>query len=203
MYKGERFNSISHLVAAALVLVGASILITLAALEGGTLKLASVTIYSVTLFILYLSSTLFHSLQGRAKYVFQKIDHLSIYLLIAGTYTPFALLAVKGSEGWWLFGAVWSLAVVGMIVDLVIKDGPRVIPVIIYLAMGWSCVFAWQQIVDGLTPLGFYLLLAGGVTYTVGVIFYVLDERVAWCHEIWHLFVIGGSACHYLAILQF
>lgn len=101
-----------------------------------------------------------------------------------------------------MFGIVWILAIVGMVIDWVIKDGPRVIPVIIYLAMGWSCVLYWPAIVNGVSPIGIYLLLGGGLTYTVGVVFYIFDERVAWCHEIWHLFVIAGSVCHYFAILR-
>jgi len=108
MYKGEYFNSISHLVAAALTLVGASVLITVAALEGNTVKIVSYSVYSATLFLLYLSSTLYHSFQGRVKNLFQKLDHHAIYLLIAGTYTPFALVAIQGSTGWWLFGVVWG-----------------------------------------------------------------------------------------------
>lgn len=200
MYKGELFNSISHLVATALALVGASVLITLAAIEGDTLKIVSYSAYSATLFLLYLSSTLYHSFQGRAKDVFQRFDHLAIYLLIAGTYTPFALVAIKGSTGWWLFGVVWSLALIGMIVENLPIKGPRIIPIVIYIMMGWACVFTMDTMVASLSEIGFNFLLAGGIVYTTGVIFYVLDHWYPWCHEIWHLFVIGGSACHYFAI---
>ena len=128
MYKGEFFNSISHLVAAALALVGASVLITLAAVEGDAVKIVSYSVYSATLFLLYLFSTLYHSFQGRVKALFRKFDHHAIYLLIAGTYTPFALVAVEGATGWWLFGVVWSLAVIGIIVENLPIKGPRVIP---------------------------------------------------------------------------
>ncbi len=200
MYKGEFFNSISHLVAAALTLVGASVLITLAAVEGSVIKIVSYSVYSATLFLLYLSSTLYHSFQGRIKKLFQKLDHHAIYLLIAGTYTPFALVAVQGSTGWWLFGVVWGLAVLGMIVENLPIKGPRVIPIVIYIAMGWACVFTMESMLAGMSELGFYFLLAGGLIYTVGVIFYVLDHWYPWCHGIWHLFVIGGSVCHYFAI---
>lgn len=200
MYKGERFNSISHLIGAILSLIGASVLITLAAVEGNALKIISYTIYSITLFLLYLSSTLYHSLQGRAKAVFQKLDHLAIYLLIAGTYTPFALIALEGATGWWLFGVVWSLAIFGMIVENLPLQGPRIIPIIIYMIMGWACVFAMGPIIDSLSDFGFGFLLAGGLIYTSGVVFYVLDNWYPWCHEIWHIFVIAGSVCHYFAI---
>lgn len=200
MYKGEFFNSISHLVASALTLVGASVLITLAAVEGDAMKVVSFSIYSATLFLLYLSSTLYHSFQGRIKAIFQKFDHHAIYLLIAGTYTPFALVALKGATGWWLFGVVWSLAVLGMIIENLPIKGPRIIPIVIYIAMGWACVFTMESMTTSMSELGFYFLLAGGIVYTVGVVFYVLDHWYPWCHGIWHVLVIGASVCHYFAI---
>jgi len=200
MYKGEIFNSVSHLVAAATSLIGAAVLITLASVEGETLKVVSYTVYSISLFLLYLCSTLYHSFQGKAKSVFQRFDHLAIYLLIAGTYTPFALIAVTGSTGWWLFGTVWALAVIGMIVENLPIKGPRIIPIVIYLIMGWACVFTLDSLMAGMSENAFTLLVAGGVIYSAGVIFYILDNWFPWCHEIWHLFVIGGSVCHYSAI---
>jgi hemolysin III len=200
MYKGEIFNSVSHLVAAIFALVGASVLITLASVEGDLLKIVSYSVYSVSLCLLYLSSTLYHSFQGRIKNVLQRFDHLASYLLIAGTYTPFALVAIKGATGWWLFGVVWSLAVIGMVVENLPIKGPRIIPILIYLMMGWACVFTLDSMMAGMSSLGFGYLLAGGVVYSAGVVFYVLDHWYPWCHEIWHLFVIGGSVCHYIAI---
>jgi len=200
MYKGEIFNSVSHLVGAALALVGASVLITLASVEGNVLKIVSYSVYSVTLFLLYLASTLYHSFQGRAKAVFQRFDHLAIYLLIAGTYTPFALVAIQGATGWWLFGVVWSLAVIGMIIENLPIKGPRIIPIVIYLMMGWACVFTMDSMMAGMSEMGFAFLIAGGIVYSAGVVFYVLDHWFPWCHEIWHLFVIGGSVCHYFAV---
>ncbi|MBL4672329.1 MAG: hemolysin III family protein [Arenicella sp.] len=200
MYKGEIFNSVSHLVAAVFALVGASVLVTLASVEGDILKIISYSVYSGTLFLLYLSSTLYHSFQGRAKDVFRRFDHLAIYLLIAGTYTPFALVAIKGVTGWWLFGVVWTLAVIGMVIENLPIKGPRIIPIVIYLMMGWACVFTLDSMMAGMSSVGFGLLIAGGFVYTAGVVFYVLDHWLPWCHEIWHLFVIGGSVCHYIAI---
>lgn len=201
MYKGEFFNSISHLVGATMALIGASVLITLAAIEGNTEKIISYSVYSATLFLLYLSSTLYHSFQGRAKAIFKRFDHLAIYLLIAGTYTPFALIAVDGATGWWLFGIVWGLGAIGMVVEYLPIKGPRVIPIVIYLLMGWACAFTLEEMMNGMTPLGFKLLVAGGIIYSVGVIFYILDNWFKHMHAIWHLFVIGGSLCHYFAIL--
>ena len=201
MYKGEFFNSISHLVAASLSLIGASVLITLAAVDGEHLKIISYSVYSVTLFLLYLSSTLYHSFQGKAKRIFQRCDHLAIYLLIAGTYTPFALVAIKGATGWWLFGVVWSLALIGMIIENIPIKGPRVIPIVIYMMMGWACVFTLDEMIAGMSTTGFNLLLAGGITYSIGVIFYVLDNWYKYMHSIWHMFVIAGSLLHYFAIL--
>jgi len=202
MYKGEFFNSISHLVAAFFTLIGISVLITLAAIEGEPVKIISFSIYGITLFLLYLSSTLYHSFQGRVKVFFQRLDHLAIYLLIAGTYTPFALLAVKGITGWWLFGVVWSLAIIGMIVEYLPIKGPRVIPIVIYLIMGWACVFTLDEIMAGMTSSAFNLLVTGGLTYSVGIIFYVLGNWVNHMHGVWHLFVILGSLSHYFAILM-
>lgn len=200
MYKGEIFNSVSHLVGALLALVGASVLITLAIVEGDALKIFSYGVYGTTLFFLYLASTLYHSFQGRAKDFFKRVDHLAIYLLIAGTYTPFTMLAIEGETGWWLFGVVWGLAAIGIVIENLPIKGPRVIPIVIYLSMGWACVFTLDSMMAGMSDVGFALLVSGGIIYSAGVIFYILDHWFSWCHEIWHLFVIGGSICHYFAV---
>ena len=201
MYKGERFNSISHLVGAVAALAGVVVLIVFAVLEGGASRIVSFSIYGFTLFLLYLTSTLYHSLRGRAKRIFRILDHLSIYLLIAGTYTPFALVALDGALGWWLFAAIWSLALIGMINDVIPHKGRRVLPVIIYLVMGWLCMLVVNPLLEALPAQGFYWLLAGGLFYTTGVVFYVFDKRHPWFHGIWHLFVLAGSACHFFSIL--
>lgn len=203
MYKGEFFNSISHLIGAVMALIGASVLITLASVEGDVTKLISVSIYGVTLFVLYLSSTLYHSFSGQVKQVFKHLDHLAIYLLIAGTYTPFTLMAIKGTTGWWLLAIVWTLALVGIIVENLPIKGPRIIPVVIYLSMGWACAFTLDAMIAGMSPEAFKLLIAGGVLYSIGVIFYILDHfPLPHMHQIWHILVIGGSACHYFSILM-
>ncbi len=204
MYPGERFNSISHLVGAVLALCGAAVLVSLAGVYGGgATRIVSFSVYGLTLFLLYLSSTLYHGLRGRAKRVFQVLDHHAIYLLIAGTYTPFSLVALGGATGWWLFGAVWGLALLGIVIDTLRGEGGRILSVVIYLTMGWLIVLALDPIIAALPPAGFRLLVAGGIFYTVGVIFYALDSRWPWCHGIWHLFVLAGSVSHYFAILLF
>jgi hemolysin III len=201
MHKGERFNSITHLIGAALALAGGAVLVTFAAMTGDARAIVSYSIYGFTLFVLYLISTLYHSLAGRTKRVFQVLDHQAIYLLIAGTYTPFTLVGLKGTLGWWMFGAIWGLAVFGVVLDALPHKGPRVIPVIIYLIMGWFCVFALKPVLAALPPAGFRWLLVGGISYTGGILFYILDKRHPWCHGVWHLFVLAGSMSHYFAIL--
>ena len=201
MYKGERFNSISHLVGAALALAGGAVLVTLAAMDGDSNKIVGYSVYGATLFLLYLVSTLYHSLPGPAKGVFRVLDYQAIYLLIAGTYTPFILVALDGALGWWMFATIWGLAVFGIVLEVLPRKGPRVIPVIIYLVMGWLCVFALDPIVAALPPEGFFWLLAGGIFYTSGVVFFVLDNWYPWCHGVWHLFVVAGSISHYFSIL--
>ncbi len=201
MYKGERFNSISHLIGACLALAGGAVLVTYAAIDGDPYKIVSYSVYGVTLFLLYLTSTLYHSLPGRAKRVFRVLDHQSIYLLIAGTYTPFTMVALKGALGWWMFGAIWGLAVFGIVLDALPRRGPRVVPLFIYLVMGWLCLFALDPIVAALPPEGFFWLLVGGIFYTSGIVFFILDNWYPWCHGIWHLFVLAGSISHYFSIL--
>jgi hemolysin III len=201
MYKGEKFNSISHLVGAFFALVGGAVLVTLAAVEGEVTKIVSYSVYALTLFILYLSSTLYHSFPGRVKLFFRVVDHQAIYLLIAGTYTPIAVVALKSAGGWWLLGGVWAMAIVGMVLDAVRRTGPRIGSIILYLAMGWICVLALDSLVVLLSPESLVLLFVGGVFYTSGIVFFVLDSWYPWCHGIWHLFVLAGSISHYFAIL--
>ena len=203
MYKHERFNSISHLVGAALALAGSVVLVTFAAIDGDTRRIVSYSIYGLTLFLLYLVSTLYHGLTGPAKRIFRVLDHQAIYLLIAGTYTPFTLLALKGTLGWWMFGAIWGLAVFGIVMDAWPRKGPRVVPVIIYLGMGWLCLLGLDPLVAALPPEGFLWLLLGGIFYTSGIVFFILDHWFPKCHWIWHLFVLAGSVSHYFAILLY
>lgn len=203
MYRGERFNSISHLVGAVLALAGLVVLVVLASLHGGVTRVASVAVYGTSLLLLYTVSTLYHSLKGRAKVVFQRLDHTAIYLLIAGTYTPFALLVIKGALGWWMFGAVWGLAVVGMLQEFRPVKGERVLSLVIYLAMGWLAMLALRPLFTGLGPAGFAWLLAGGLCYTGGIGFYIFDRKLPVLHGVWHLFVLAGSISHFVAVVAF
>ena len=202
MVDGEKFNSLTHLVGAVLALAGAVVLVVLAALSGDPWKIVSVSIYGLTLVLLYSFSVLYHSLQGRAKNVLRQLDHQSIYLLIAGSYTPFCLISLRGPWGWTLFGAVWGLAVLGGLQDLRPKRKARILSVVIYIAMGWMVLVAIAPLRQALGPVGFAWVAAGGVFYTVGIVFYALDKRLAHAHGIWHLFVMAGSAAHFVAILR-
>jgi hemolysin III len=203
MYRGERINSITHLVGSVLALGAVAFMITAAAIWSDAWKIVSVSLYGATLILLYLFSTLYHSLRGRAKKVFRILDHQAIYLLIAGTYTPYALVTLRDSIGWWLFGANWTLAVIGMVLDGVFTNGKRIIPMIIYIVMGWMIVLVMDPLLDALPAEGFDWLLAGGILYTAGIVFYVLDHWHKWAHGVWHLFVLGGSACHYISIVLY
>ncbi|TKR53704.1 hemolysin III family protein [Allopusillimonas ginsengisoli] len=198
MYYGEKFNSISHLVGAALAAVGAVILIVIASLTGDPWKIISFSIYGVMLLSLYLTSTLYHSLRGRAKRIWCKFDHCAIYLLIAGSYTPFALVSLRGPWGWTLFSAVWSLAILGIVQEIWLAKGLRILSLVLYVLMGWLAVVAVGPLINALSWDGFVWLAAGGLFYTVGIIFYATDEKWRYGHGVWHLFVLGGSACHYL-----
>ncbi len=201
MYKGERLNGISHLIGAAGALAGLAVLVVQAARQGDPWKIVSFSIYGVTLVMLYVFSTLYHSLRGRSKAIFRKLDHFAIYLLIAGTYTPFTLVTLRGAWGWWLFGIIWGLAVIGIVIDALPTKGNRILPLVIYLLMGWSCLAAIRPLLRALPFAGFLWLLAGGLFYTVGVIFFALDTRVRHFHGVWHLFVLAGSISHYCAVL--
>ena len=203
MYYGEKFNSISHLAGAVLAATGSVLLIVLAARLGDPWKIVSVSIYGAMLLALYVGSTLYHSVRGPAKDVLRKFDHCAIYLLIAGTYTPFVLVTLRGPWGWSLFGAVWGLALAGIVQEIWFAKGARLLSLAIYVLMGWLALIAIVPLISALTVAGFAWLAAGGLLYTIGIIFYVYDERMRHGHGIWHLFVLGGSACHYFAVLLY
>ncbi len=210
MQYGEKFNTVSHLLAALLALPGVIYLIILASQTGDPYKIASVSIYGVTLVLLYIASTTYHYHAGPYKKIFQKLDHLSIYLLIAGTYTPYMLVTLKGAWGWSILGIVWGLALIGILLDLWPKsnrnrvkpseEDKRIPQLIIYLVMGWLVVIPLKQLLEQLSSYGITLLAVGGILYTLGIIFFILDHRVKHAHGIWHLFVIGGSVSHYVSI---
>ena len=203
MHYGERFNSISHLVGSALALSGTVFLIVAGAQAVDPWKIVSFSIYGATLFFLYLASTLYHSFRGRAKEIWCKFDHCTIYLLIAGSYTPLALVSLRGAWGWSLFGVVWGLALFGIIQEIWLARGKRILSLILYVLMGWLAVIAILPLMGTLGRAGFLWLLAGGLAYTIGIIFYVNDTRWRHMHGIWHLFVLAGSACHYVTMLNY
>ncbi|MRW88451.1 hemolysin III family protein [Duganella sp. FT80W] len=203
MYYGERFNSITHTVGAALAAIGGTLLIVQAARSGDAWKIVSCSIYAATLLALYLTSTLYHSLRGRAKDVLRQMDYCAIYLLIAGSYTPFTLVSLRGAWGWTLFGVVWGLAVIGILQELLFAKGARVLSLLIYVAMGWVGVIGASPLIDALGWNGFMWLAVGGLVYTVGIAFFVTDHKWRYGHGVWHLFVLGGSACHFGAVLLY
>ncbi|MCM2329335.1 MAG: hemolysin III family protein [Lysobacter sp.] len=203
MYYGEKFNAVTALAGAVLALAGAIVLVVLAAMQGDPWKITSVAVYGVTLVSLYSISGLYHSLRGRPKGILRKLDHQGIYLLIAGSYTPFCLVTLRGPWGWSLLGTVWGLAVIGGLQELRKLKGARVLSVVIYVLMGWVAVAAWVPLRKALGPDGLAWLMAGGLFYTVGIVFYALDTRLRHSHGIWHLFVIAGSACHYVTVLRY
>lgn len=203
MHTNEHLNSISHLIGAVAALAGLVVLVVFASIQSDAWKIVSFSIYGTTLFMLYIFSTLYHGLHGRAKSVFQKLDHISIYLLIAGTYTPFTLVSIRGAWGWSIFGVIWGLAIIGILIDSFATKGRRILPVIIYVFMGWLSLIAIKPLQDALSDAGFLWLLAGGLCYTLGIIFYALDDRKHYFHAIWHLFVLAGSVCHYVTIYRY
>ena len=204
MYRGERLNGYSHLLGTVAAAAGLLVLVTQAARQGDVWKLVSFSVYGGTLLLLYLFSTLYHSVRGRAKPILQKFDHLAIYLLIAGSYTPFTLVTLRGPWGWSLFGAVWGLAALGIGVDgLHDRNGRRILPVVIYVVMGWLALIALAPLLRALPPAALGWLIGGGLFYTIGILFFALDARLRHAHGVWHLFVLAGSVCHYFAVLLY
>ncbi|MDQ6960963.1 MAG: hemolysin III family protein [Mariprofundaceae bacterium] len=203
MDKWEKLNSLTHLIGAIAALAGMVVLVVLASQQGDAWKIVSFSIYGVCLFLLYFFSTLYHGLSGNKKLIFQKLDHIAIYLLIAGTYMPFALVTLRGTWGWVIFGVVWGLALLGISLDLFAKKKRRIIPIMIYLIMGWIGLTAIRPLMDALSVDGFLWLLSGGLFYTVGIIFYVLGKKKPCYHTVWHLFVLAGSLIHYITIFLY
>jgi hemolysin III len=196
----EIANSITHGIGAGLSAVGLIVLVVLATSYGDVWRIVSFSIYGATLIILYLASTLYHSFRNkRVKKIFKILDHSTIFLLIAGTYTPFLLISLRGVWGWILFGVIWGLAVSGIVFKALFINRFRKLSVLIYILMGWLCVVAIKQMVVRIPLGGLIGLTAGGVLYTTGVIFYAW-RKLKFSHAIWHLFVLSGSICHYFSI---
>lgn len=203
MYHGERFNGYTHLAGAMLASAGAVALVSLATAKGDPWRIVSFSTYGATLCLVFLISTLYHSTQGPAKLILRKLDYISIYLFIAGSYTPFALVTLSGTDSWMLFGGVWGLAVIGIVQEIWVARGARVSSLVIYLLMGWLALVTLEPLLVALTWKGLGWLLAAGLVYTFGVLFYLFDERFPHWHGIWHVFVLVGSALHFAAVVQF
>ncbi len=205
MYRGELFNSITHLVATVVAIVATSVMLTLAVVAGpgGVKRVTALAVYGAMLIFLYLSSTLYHSFpQEKIKKFFHVFDHCAIYLLIAGTYTPFTLVTLEGAWGWSLFAIVWALAAAGVAKDAFLHGRFRAVSVVLYVLMGWLAVVAVKPIVMLIPLPGILLILAGGLAYTGGLAFFAA-HRIRYNHFIWHLFVIAGTTCHFFAVLWY
>lgn len=197
----EISHAISHGVGAALSLGGLPVLIVMAALQGTVWHVVSFSIFGVSMFLLYLSSTLVHSFpEGRVKHIFDIFDHSAIYVFIAGTYTPFLLTILRGPLGWTMFGVMWGLTVLGIIFKIFFVKRFLYLSTLLYILMGWLIVVAWKPLTAVFPAEGITLLVTGGVLYSVGAIFYVW-RGFHFHHFIWHLFVLAGSILHYFAIL--
>lgn len=199
----EFANSVTHGLGLVLSIAGLAVLVVLAAMKGTALHVVTSSIYGATLVLLYASSTIYHSVRApRARRVLRIIDHGAIFLLIAGTYTPFTLVMLRGALGWTLFGIVWGLAAMGVVFKVFFVDRLPVVSTLIYLAMGWLVVVAWKPMLERIPGGGVAWLLAGGLAYTVGVLFFAA-RGVRFHHAVWHMFVLAGSICHYVAVLLY
>ena len=199
----ELVNTLTHGLGLALCLAGVPLLIALAALRGGARLVVAVSIYGTCLLALYAASTLYHALRGpRVKRFFRLLDHSAIYLLIAGTYTPFTLIVLRGAWGWTLLGLVWGISVFGILWKVFFLERLEAVSIALYVVMGWLAVIAIKPMFAALHTEGMLWILAGGVAYTGGVVFYAW-KRVPYNHAIWHLFVMAGSLCHYFAVMRY
>lgn len=197
----EIAHTITHGLGILLSIAGLAVLVGFSSINGDVWQIVSSSIFGATLVILYGASTLYHGIHHpRARAILQKIDHAAIYLLIAGTYTPFLLVSLRGSWGWSLFGVIWSLALIGAVLEFIDWKPFRRISLALYLGMGWIVVIAFKPMVEHVETGGLVLLLLGGLSYTLGVVFYVW-EKLDYNHAIWHIFVMGGSILHFFSIL--
>ena len=207
MYYGERLNSISHLVGAVFALIALGSLLTVSIQIGDPVVITGFSVFGFSLVLLYTMSALYHSFNPpKLKHIFKILDHVSIYLLIAGSYTPFMLISIRAANGWLILGIVWALAVIGILSELFLSGrATKIGQVIIYLSMGWLCSLDIGSLYAALPRMGFVWLLTGGIAYTVGIIFYIVD-KLKWfnhAHGIWHFFVLAGSISHYISVVGF
>jgi hemolysin III len=198
----EIANAISHGLGFLLAVASLPILVVHTSAQGSAMNLMAVCVFSVTMMLLYLVSTIYHALpEGRAKTKLNRLDHSAIYLFIAGSYTPFMLGALHGAWGWTLLAIVWSTAVVGVTAKLLNRFKHPLLSTGLYVAMGWVAVIAAGPLIERVSPAGLAWLVVGGLSYTVGAAVFLLDSRVRYAHFVWHLFVLGGSTCHFFAVL--
>ena len=199
----EVANTVTHGIGAALAITALVLLIVYAVIYGDVWHVVSFSIFGSSLVLLYLASTLYHGFQNPdVKRVLRIIDHSAIYLLIAGTYTPFMLVTLRGTRGWVMFGIIWGLAVIGILYKAFFINKHVVISTLFYLLMGWMIVFSVRGLIENLPLNGIILLAAGGLSYTLGMIFYAGRDKLL-RHAVWHLFVLGGSICHFFSILYY
>jgi hemolysin III len=199
----EIANSVSHGLGLLAALAGFPVLVIAAGQRGNAAEIVGASVFATTMVLMYLTSTLFHALPScRGKRVFQILDHSAIFFLIAGTYTPFTLGVLRGSWGWTLFGLVWSLAVVGTMLKVLGGVRYTMISTWVYLAMGWLVLIAAKTVWTLMPGWGLFWLVAGGIAYTAGAIFF-MAERIRYFHFVWHLFVVAGTACHFVAVLRY
>ena len=200
----ERFNAISHGIAALASTVGFVLLVMLGNSSELSFTLFSAIVFGVSLVLLYTFSTIYHGARNeKTKKVFQILDHCGIYLLIAGTYTPVLLVSIGGTTGWVIFGVQWTVALIGIVIKIFYTGKYDLISTLMYAVMGWMIVLRWQDLVDAIPSSALTLLLAGGISYTVGIVFYLIGARVNFSHFIWHLFVMAGSLFHYIMIVEY
>ena len=197
----ELINSITHGIGLVLSVIGFAVLLALAIMQGTAWHIAGCTVFGLTLIFLYTASTLYHALRSpRAKHIFKIVDHSAIYLLIAGTYTPFTLVNLRGIWGWTLFAIVWTLSAIGITLKIFHIDKFKILSTLVYVLMGWLGIIAIKPLFQVVPPTGLALLFAGGFFYTFGVVFFA-SKRIPYNHAIWHVFVMAGSICHYFAVL--
>lgn len=202
--RGEEIaNAVTHGIGTLLAVAALVLLIVFATRYGDGWYITSYTIYGISMFILYLGSTLYHSIISKnAKKILRIFDHAAIYLLIAGTYTPFTLTILRGKTGWWIFGVIWTLAIVGILMKVFWVGKYEGISTMVYIIMGWLIIFAIRKLFILIPTQGIILLVAGGIIYTIGAVLFMFD-KIPYNHAVWHLFVIGGSACHFFCILLY
>jgi hemolysin III len=197
----ELANSITHGIGLALSIAGFVVLLVLSVTRGSAWQIVSCAVYGTTLIAVYTSSTLYHGIPvPSVKRIFKILDHSAIYLLIAGTYTPFLLVSLRGSWRWPLLGIVWGLAIAGILLKVWFVDHFKILSTLVYLLMGWLGLFAFKPLLAAVPHVALVCLLAGGAMYSIGVVFFA-SKKIPYAHTIWHVFVLAGSACHYFAVL--